>query len=163
MKKDKIITLLSLDTSTTSTGWAIFKNGKYQDSGVIDKFKKEKNGYKRLELMVKELLENIEQLKPDIIVIEKDVVFSNMKVIDLLMKIIGAIYGFCLSNGITYYEFAPSEWRKYVKLQVFGRKRTEFKQASIKYIKDNFDKEVNDDEADAICVGIAYCKKFKGE
>lgn len=163
MTKKKITTLLSLDTSTTSTGWAVFQDGVYQDSGVIDKFKKEKNGYKRLELMTKELLMSIEQLNPDIIVIEKDVVFGNMKVIDLLMKIIGAVYGYCLFNGITYYEFAPSEWRKYVKLQAFGRKRNEFKQASIKYVKDNFDKEVNDDESDAICVGIAYCKKFKGE
>lgn len=163
MIKNQMITLLSLDTSTTSTGWAVFQNGIYQDSGVIDEFKKEKNGYKRLGLMVKKLLMYIEQLNPDIIVIEKDVVFGNMKVIDMLMKIIGAVYGFCLKNEITYYEFAPSEWRKYVKLQAFGRKRTEFKQASIKYVKDNFDKEVNDDEADAICVGIAYCKKFKGE
>ena len=163
MIKNQMITLLSLDTSTTSTGWAVFQNGIYQDSGVIDEFKKEKNGYKRLGLMVKKLLMYIEQLNPDIIVIEKDVVFGNMKVIDMLMKIIGAVYGFCLKNEITYYEFAPSEWRKYVKLQVFGRKRTEFKQASIKYVKDNFNKEVNDDEADAICVGIAYCKKFKGE
>lgn len=163
MIKNQMVTLLSLDTSTTSTGWAVFQNGIYQDSGVIDEFKKEKNGYKRLGLMVKKLLMYIEQLNPDIIVIEKDVVFGNMKVIDMLMKIIGAVYGFCLKNEITYYEFAPSEWRKYVKLQAFGRKRTEFKQASIKYIKDNFNKEVNDDEADAICVGIAYCKKFKGE
>lgn len=163
MIKNQMVTLLSLDTSTTSTGWAVFQNGIYQDSGVIDEFKKEKNGYKRLGLMVKKLLMYIEQLNPDIIVIEKDVVFGNMKVIDMLMKIIGAVYGFCLKNEITYYEFAPSEWRKYVKLQAFGRKRTEFKQASIKYVKDNFNKEVNDDEADAICVGIAYCKKFKGE
>lgn len=155
-----MITLLSLDTSTTSTGWAIFKDGKYQESGVIDDFKKVKNGHERLRLMTKELLDSIGQLEPDIIVIEKDVVFGNMKVIDMLMKIIGAVYGFCLNNGITYYEFAPSEWRKYVKLQAFGRKRTEFKQASIKYVKDNFNKEVNDDEADAICVGVAYCKKF---
>ena len=129
MAKNKAITLLSLDTSTTSTGWAIFKDGTYQESGVIDDFKKEKNGYKRLELMVKELLTDIGQLKPDVIVIEKDVVFGNMKVIDMLMKIIGAVYGFCLFNGITYYEFAPSEWRKYVKLQAFGRKRDEFKKA----------------------------------
>ena len=156
-------TLLSLDTSTTSTGWAIFKDGEYQESGVIDDFKKVKNGYERLKLMTKELLDSIGQLKPDIIVIEKDVVFGNMKVIDMLMKIIGAVYGFCLFNGITYYEFAPSEWRKYVKLQAFGRKRDEFKKASIKYIKDNLNMDVNDDEADAICVGIAYCKKFRGE
>ena len=141
MIKNQMVTLLSLDTSTTSTGWAVFQNGIYQDSGVIDEFKKEKNGYKRLGLMVKKLLMYIEQLNPDIIVIEKDVVFGNMKVIDMLMKIIGAVYGFCLKNEITYYEFAPSEWRKYVKLQAFGRKRTEFKQASIKYIKDNFNKE----------------------
>lgn len=153
-------TLLSLDTSTTSTGWAIFKDGEYQESGVIDDFKKVKNGYERLKLMTKELLDSIGQLKPDIIVIEKDVVFGNMKVIDMLMKIIGAVYGFCLNNGITYYEFAPSEWRKYVKLQAFGRKRDEFKKASIKYIKDNLNMDVNDDEADAICIGLAYCKKF---
>lgn len=155
-----MITLLSLDTSTTSTGWAIFKDGKYQESGVIDDFKKVKNGHERLKLMTKKLLDNIGQLKPDIIVIEKDVVFGNMKVIDMLMKIIGAVYGFCLFNGITYYEFAPSEWRKYVKFQAFGRKRDEFKKASIKYIKDNLNMEVNDDEADAICIGLAYCKKF---
>lgn len=154
-------TLLSLDTSTTSTGWAIFKDGEYQESGVIDDFKKVKNGHERLKLMTKELLDSIEQLKPDIIVIEKDVVFGNMKVIDMLMKIIGAVYGFCLFNGITYYEFAPSEWRKYVKLQAFGRKRDAFKEASIKYVKEHIGIDVNDDEADAICIGMAYCKMGK--
>lgn len=157
-KKDT--TLLSLDTSTKATGWAVFVNGNYKESGVIDEFKTVKNGADRLSLMVTTLLLFIEQLRPDIIVIEKDVVFGNMHVIDMLMKIIGSVYGYCKEHKIYYYEYAPSEWRKHVKLQLFGRKRDEFKEASIKYIKDNLGLEVTDDEADAICVGLAYCKQW---
>jgi len=32
----KFTTLLSLDTSSTSTGWAVFINGEYARSGCID-------------------------------------------------------------------------------------------------------------------------------
>jgi hypothetical protein len=39
--------LLSLDTSTSSTGWAFFINGKYKNSGVID-LKNIKNAPERM-------------------------------------------------------------------------------------------------------------------
>lgn len=155
--------ILSLDTSTKGTGWALFINGIYESSGVIDDFKKVKDGEERLELMVRKLLSEIGYWQPDVVVIEKDVVFGNMKVIDMLMKIIGSVYGYCKTHDIFYYEFVPSEWRKYAKIQAFGRKREAFKEASIKYIKDILNMEVTDDEADAICIGLAYIKKMGGK
>lgn len=43
--------IISLDTSSSSTGWAIFINGKYKSSGVID-LKDIKDTNVRLKTMV---------------------------------------------------------------------------------------------------------------
>lgn len=79
-----------------------------------------------------------------------------MATINILIKIIGSIYGYCIMNDIFYYEYQPSEWRKLVGLNPKNKKREGYKQASVQLIKEKLNKEVSDDEADAINVGYAY-------
>lgn len=169
--KNKNTTLLSLDTSSTITGWALFENGEYKTSGILN-WSHIKKMNERLEIMYIDIIQNIQKLEPDIIVLEKDIVGSgkrqNMSTINTLVKLIGGIWGYCLqlnsnttmdyTNGdfkIFYTEYSPSEWRKLVGIK--ERKREECKKASIKRVKEKYGIEVDDNEADAINIGDAYC------
>ena len=151
--------LLSLDTSTYSTGWAYYENGVYKKSGVID-LKKIKNTDDRLKLMVVEIYKCIERHSPTIIVIETPVVVRNPQVQRLLTMIFGAVYGKCVMDDIEWGDLRPTQWRKFVKKESekLPRKRDELKVWSVNKVKDIFKINVNDDESDAILIGLAFCK-----
>ena len=50
--------------------------------------------------------------------------------------------------------------RKYVGLEQGGKKRAELKAASMEYVKSKYGIEVNDDTADAICIGGAVLNMY---
>lgn len=170
-------TLLSLDTSSTKTGWAIFKNGIYKESGVLD-WSHVKETEDRLLLMYIDIIQHIDKYEPDILVIEKDIVGSgkrqNMSTINTLVKLIGGVWAYCIQLNIDtpmnfqtgefnifYIEYTPSEWRKLVGIT--AHKRDECKAASIKIIKDTYNIDVDDNEADAINIGQAYINDWSQE
>lgn len=169
---NKEVTLLSLDTSSTITGWAIFKNGIYKESGILN-WEHIKNTEERLQIMYIDILQHIQKYEPDIIVIERDVVGSgkrqNMSTINTLVKIIGGIWAYCVQANmdcniddnefnVFYTEYSPSEWRKLVGIK--GNKREVYKANSIKRIKEVYNIDVDDNEADAINIGEAYIKQW---
>ena len=139
MNENKEVTLLSLDTSSTKTGWAVFKNGIYKKSGVLDWSGSGKR--------------------------------QNMSTINTLVKLIGGVWAYCVQLNmdtpmnlpddeyiIFYKEYTPSEWRKLVGIT--ARKRDDCKTASIKRIKDVYNLDVDDNEADAINIGQAYINEW---
>lgn len=163
---EKITKLISLDTSSSKTGWAIFENAEYKESGVINldtnecKKKYKGNSDKRIEDMCLSVIKLLKENKPDIIVIEKLNVGRNMVAVRALSKIIGVVYCYSILHDCFYYEIQPSQWRSKLGMQSSKRKREEYKQLSINYIKENLNKDVSDDEADSICAGIGYIKMF---
>ena len=53
---------------------------------------------------------------------------------------------------------APSHWRSILKSPFgigFGRSRAEQKKSARGFVKDHYNIDVSEDEADAICIGIA--------
>ena len=177
MNKNKETTLLSLDTSSTKTGWAIFKNGIYQESGVLD-WNHIKDTEERLIIMYIDIIQHIQKYEPDILVIEKDIVGSgkrqNMSTINTLIKLIGGIWAYCIQLNmdttmnvldgdfkIFYVEYTPSEWRHLVGIKEC--KRDDCKLASIERIKDIYNLNVDDNEADAINIGEAYINEWSNE
>lgn len=158
--------LLSLDTSSTKTGWALFVNTEYIKSGVIDldtkecKKKYKDNSDKRIEDMCLSIINLLKEYTPDIIVIEKLNVGRNMVAVRALSKIIGAVYCYSILNKCFYFEIQPSQWRSKIGIQSSNKKRDEYKQLSIDYVKEHFNKDVSDDEADSICIGVGYIKMF---
>lgn len=176
-KHNKETTLLSLDTSSTKTGWAIFENGIYKESGVLD-WSHVKETEDRLQIMYIDIIQHINKYEPDILVIEKDIVGSgkrqNMSTINTLVKLIGGIWAYCVQLNMStpmnlptgefiifYVEYTPSEWRSLVGIN--ARKRDDCKAASIKLIKDMYGKDVDDNEADAINIGQAYINEWAEE
>ena len=175
MNENKEVTLLSLDTSSTKTGWAVFKNGIYKESGVLDWSRIKDNTEDRLQIMYIDIIQHIQKYEPDILVIEKDIVGSgkrqNMSTINTLVKLIGGIWAYCVQLNmdtpmnfpagefnIFYVEYTPSEWRSLVGIT--ARKREDCKVASIKRIKDIYNIDVDDNEADAINIGEAYINEW---
>lgn len=97
----------------------------------------------------------IKEHNPTDVVIEEMPSTRNAKTTRMLSKIIGAVYYHCLVNDIPYGEMSCTKWRG--TLGIDKRHREEAKLASIKRVKDIYGKDINDDEADAINIGDAYC------
>lgn len=176
-KYNKETILLSLDTSSTKTGWAIFGNGIYEESGVLD-WSHVKETEDRLLIMYIDIIQLINKYEPDILIIEKDIVGSgkrqNMSTINTLVKLIGGVWAYCVQLNmdtpmnfqtgefnVYYVEYTPSEWRSLVGIT--ARKRDDCKAASIKRIKDIYNLNVDDNEADAINIGQAYINEWSKE
>ena len=158
--------MISIDSSSSKTGWSYFENAKYIKSGVIDfdtnecKKKYKGNSEKRIEDMCLAIISLLKEYKPDIIVIEKLNVGRNMVAVRCLSKVIGAVYCYSILNDCFYYEIQASQWRSQIGIQGKKRKRDEYKQLAIEYVKNTLGIDVTDDEADSICTGIGYIKMF---
>ena len=154
--------LISMDTSSTSTGVAIFIDGVLSRHFLID-LKNIKKTEERMSEMVKCIYKIIEDEKPDIIVTELTVVTRNAQAQRNLTMILGSIYGKCINNNIWYHSYRPTEWRSLVNTdkKPMGRKREDYKVWSLEVVKDIYDIDCHtDDVSDAILIGVAYVNKF---
>ena len=154
--------LISLDTSTSSTGYAVYISGKLHRYDLID-FKRIKNTDERIKEMILKIYEIIETEKPQIIVAEMTVVTRNAQSQRNLTMILGAIQGKCLENNIFFSLLRPTEWRKLVnnEKEKLPRKREELKQWSKQKVLDILGiNDINDDISDAILIGQAYINRF---
>lgn len=154
--------LISLDTSTSSTGYAVYISGKLHRYDLID-FKRIKNTDERIKEMILKIYEIIETEKPQIIVAEMTAVTRNAQAQRNLTMILGAIQGKCLENNIFFSLLRPTEWRKLVnnEKEKLPRKREELKQWSKQKVSDILGiNDINDDISDAILIGQAYINRF---
>ena len=87
--------VLSLDTSTTTTGYAVYTDGNLSHYSSIDKADI-KDTAARLSEMVAGVFRLIEAEKPDAVAIEETVVPRNPQTQRMLTMILGAGYGKCL-------------------------------------------------------------------
>lgn len=157
--KKKSRKVLSLDTSSKVTGWALFINGKYKDSGTID-LHKNKDSLSRVKDMCLTIAKLIKDKKPTEVVIEQMPSTRNAITTRMLSKIIGAVYYHCITNKIPYEEMSCQKWRSIIGIG--KRKRDDAKAESIKRIKEIYKIDTDDNEADAINICEAYCLREKG-
>ena len=154
--------LMSIDSSTNTTGYAFFMNGVLKSYSTCD-YSYIKNTQKRIDNMILFICEMIENERPDIVVTELTVVNRNAEAQRNLTMILGAIRYKCLELKIEYYSLRPTEWRKLIKNkdEKIPRKREELKKWSINKIKENYNIETHsDDLSDAILIGQGYINSF---
>lgn len=159
--------LLSLDLSTKSSGWAIFKDGLLVDSGCITSSSTDL--LKRIKVMATELKTIVEKYAPEKVVAEEvrpENGLQNLKTHRALMWLQGSVammlydYDKKLEMDLIY----PSSWRAAIGIKTGrGIKRTTLKEKDIQFVKENYNLDVNDDEADAICIGYASCHDIETE
>lgn len=153
----KTTTLLSLDTSTTTTGYSVFVNAEYDESGILSTAK----ANDKFNVMAIGIIDLMNNIRPDIIVIEQVNVSRNMVATRKLCALVGVVHGWAIEHGVDCYEIGPTEWRGQIGIQSKGRTRNEFKALSKAYAEEKIGiKDITDDESDAVCIGLAYIKKW---
>ena len=153
-KKYKPI-MLSLDTSSESSGYAVYKAGVLtKDHGHLDHFKKNE-GELHVQNMNKDLLALLNRTNPSIVVIEKPpYAKGNPNTHVILCVIIGVVRGWCLEHDCEFNLINTSVWRAALSNESpVPKKREELKKWSITLagVED-------DNEADAILIGRAWLK-----
>ena len=148
--------IIAFDQASLNTGWSIFEDGKYVDSGVITKSNKIPI-IDRIPQMATAICAKIRDSGAEIVFIEGVQTQSNQKTVVDLARLQGGIMMWCSIKNIPLRILTPSEWRKILKFNQ-GPKvtRDQLKQQSLDYIKENFGLEnTSTDRAEAICIGAA--------
>lgn len=153
--------ILGIDSSTTSTGWGVidtkFENElRLVDYGVI-KPRKQLETIDRIIYIERELRRILQDFKPELIVIEEMNVTRNMRTVRELAKLLGVIEVMLRNRQALYVKMTPSEWRKSVGIRCKNNREL-LKKASIEYVREKYNENVSDDEADAICIAEAGSK-----
>ena len=153
--------VLALDQSTKITGWSLFVDERYVDSGVID-LSKNKNTEDRSKQMALAICKVIADACPDVTVIEEVAMQSNAQTLKLLARIQGVAIGFCAAHNIPLHILEPSKWRSALDFKQ-GRavKREELKQQSFDYVKEHLGfNYFSEDRCEACCINVAAHKIF---
>lgn len=153
--------ILSIDSGIEKTGFSLFeknnklKNGyKYITSDLIFTSKIEKSE-NRLKKIYDELFIIFLQYKPDILVLEQLFFFKNLKTAIVVAQAQGIVMLLAAKNKIPIEFLTPLE----IKQTITGYGRADKKSVQ-KMLNLLLGQEVtfkNDDVADAIACGLAYC------
>lgn len=154
--------VLALDASTTSTGYCVG-----DENGNIIKYdlirKNDKDILTRISSMISSIDNICKNHNIRKIVIEDCQFQRNQESFKNLAILQGQIREYCRANSISLAGcYKPSSWRKKVGIQLTNSvtkkryKREELKALAIKYIKDKYNINAQEDVAEAICIYDAY-------
>lgn len=157
--------ILSLDLSTKSSGWAVFNGKELIAHGCITSASTDM--IKRVHIMTAGINEILQTYEIDKIIAEEvrpqgGSGVGNIKTMKALMYL-QADLEFLIHDNYSKIEIEylyPSSWRATCGIKNGrGIKRTSLKEADIAFVQETFGLTVNDDEADAICIG--YSQNFE--
>lgn len=153
--------ILSFDQSSKLSGWAVFDDGEYVESGVIDKHKITDSD-KRIAEMGLAIYKKIAEVKPSLVIAENIQNQSNTATVILLARLQGMILGYCAAHKVRTEILGPSQWRSVLQYKQGPKvKREELKQQSIDYVAKHLGfTEFTEDQCEACCIGIAANELF---
>lgn len=141
-----------LDCSTNKSGISIMKDGELIFYTLVD-LHKEKDVMKRIQEMLLQICEVLDQY--DVVKIYMEKAFSKQNV-DTTMKLAnlaGGIMLYCAQNGIEFNNPLPTEWRFRIGIEQSKKiKRDVLKAEAIKAVKNEYGIDVNDDVAESILI-----------
>ena len=152
---------ISIDSSTTKTGYTIWKNQTIYRYGLIDESEIKEFDY-RFKNMMNKIYDIIWSENPDFIVIERMHKIRNIDGYRKLCEIVGAIRYICCDRKIGFEEMSPAEWRKYTKdpSDPVPKKTEDLKKWSVSLVEKRYGICVQDDIADSILIGNGYINKL---
>jgi Holliday junction resolvasome RuvABC endonuclease subunit len=151
-----MLKILGIDASTRCSGYCLInENGELLSHSTFD-YKSLKDIQERIDLQIKEFIKLFKEEKPDICYIENTWNKSNIETTKALTNIIGAIRCLCIGYKCGFNLILPSTWRSVIGID-FGKnvKRDEFKKRAIEWVNKKYNLNVDDDEAEAICIAYA--------
>ena len=152
--------ILSLDQASRCTGYAVYDGTDLIKWGLID-LHKEKDVEIRYDQMCNEIYALIKRYKPNLVVFEDVSLRTSIKTLIVLARLQGAIISMATLNNAKYHIYAPTQWRSILNIKQGNKiKRPQLKPEAIDYVKQCYGiTEINDDEAEGLCIGLAYLKE----
>ena len=144
--------LLSLDAATNTTGWAVLnKYGQLIKSGYFTADKKLPL-MRRINQLIDEIERLIKEYQIEILAIEDIQLEYNTLVFKTLAMLRGILfYHFEYEKGIKVYSYGADMWRSYSNIR--GTKREDKKEATLVRAKLIYERDFEEDEADALFLG----------
>ena len=154
---------LALDMSSKSTGWAVFKEQQLIDYGCITC--SSTDSLKRIKKITTEIEKIYQKYIPENIICEEvilDDVHHNHNVFKVLIYLQASVALMFHTYDKKLNFYVSSEWRKKCGIRTGrGITRDMVKASDIKFVKDNYNIDANDDICDAICIGHAFIQADK--
>lgn len=145
-------TILSLDQSSRTTGYAVFVDGKLS---VFDKFTfNDADMGVRLVNIKNKIKELIDLYHPDEIAYEDIQQQSNVQTFKILAEVFGVLAVLFTELNIPHTAVPSSSWKS--TLRIKGNSRPEQKKNAQQYVIDRYKVKPTQDECDAICIGVHY-------
>jgi Holliday junction resolvasome RuvABC endonuclease subunit len=150
--------ILSFDQASVITGWALFDDGYYIDSGVIKK-SKDVPIADRVPAMALAICKKIKDVQPDVVIIEDIQNQSSVKTVIDLARLQGGIIMYCANKSIPIKIYHPSTWRRELGfIQGTKTKRDALKEQATEYVKELGFNIESEDESEAVCINLAAQK-----
>ncbi|QGH03561.1 hypothetical protein [Streptococcus dysgalactiae] len=151
--------VLSLDISTSGTGWALFKGSDLIQSGVLKHnsdsyFERGRYMASQLRLIQSRALKKYDCSFSTIAVEKNSVMGPNQQSMLKIGIVTGIILGRLIADNVAFINV--STWRKYWKFSYKDRSKKAMKAQSKEKALEYCGKTVKDDEADAILIGSYY-------
>lgn len=158
-KKKNINRVLAIDQATYKTGWAVYDDNILIKYGVFEA--EEGDETERFYEVKMWLLSMIENWEPDLVALEGIQYQTNFGVttFQTLARLQGVLMDLCYERKVPFKICPTNTWRAHCKVK--GRTRTDKKRSMQLLVKEWFDINVSDDEADAIGIGKYASETFK--
>ena len=138
-----------LDCSTNKSGISIMKDGELVFYTLID-LHKEKDVMKRIQKMLLQICEVLDNYNIDAIHVEKAFSKQNVDTTMKLANLSGGIMLYCAQNGIEFNNPLPTEWRSRIGIDQSNKiKRDVLKAEAIRAVKQEYGIDVGDDVAES--------------
>lgn len=160
--------ILAIDASSKSSGWSIFEDNKLIEYGCITASSTDL--IKRIQKMIEGFDSILSKYKVNKIVLEEvrpDTGYNSNTNVWKALTWLQAAIAFLVHEKYSQIEIEyiyPSSWRSKIGIKTGkGVKRETLKEADIRYVKEHFNIDVNDDIADSIGINCSYWIKDKKE
>jgi Holliday junction resolvasome RuvABC endonuclease subunit len=144
--------IAGIDASTNKTGISIFADGKYFEHTLID-LHKIKDSTERIPKMMMAICEYLDEFVVDKIIMEESMMTNNISTVKMLSNIAGAVMYYAASHEIEFEFTLPTHWRKKIGLSQSNKiKREVLKAEAILAVKQEYNMELTDDEAESVLI-----------
>ena len=150
--------IISFDQASVVTGYALFEDNQYVESGVIKK-SKDVPIADRVPAMALAICKKIKEVQPDVVILEDIQNQNSVKTVVDLARLQGGIIMYCANKHIPIHIYHPSTWRRALGFtQGTKTKRDDLKLQAIEYVKSIGMQIDIEDENEAVCINIAAQK-----
>ncbi len=143
--------ILAIDQATKVSGYALFINNKLKECGVVASDKDETNPIERIRQMGLELQKLIHTTQPDYVVFENVQYQRNQGTFKMLSQLQGVLMEILFELNIDFTIIESTAWKSFCGIK--GKDRAPQKLNTKVFVKEAYNQDCTEDEADAIGIG----------